>query len=261
MKLLTVLTDSLALLRKQPKVFIPKLATTALYSIQNIWAATLALKLTVMPLQEASPEITGLMQESLLLFGFSLAIYFIDLLSYAMYPTIVAAYRKGEEVNLTQALSCALKAWKAIVALGILIQALILAILLTAGAIEYQAFEQSNTLLHLAAVFFILAAAIAVSILLFFAIPLAVLEKRGIIASMKESISMGLTHKNDLFRINVLLMLLAITSMAVGILYEKQGAIAIAAIGIFIAVRLTQALIYAYIGTINPYVYLHVKEK
>jgi membrane-anchored glycerophosphoryl diester phosphodiesterase (GDPDase) len=101
---------------------------------------------------------------------------------------------------------------------------------------------------------------LVVSILFFFVMPIAILEEKGIVASMSESITLGLKHKNELLKVNLILMVLAIVTMLAGLMFESTGFIVLLALAGFVAIRLLQAILYTYMYVVNPYFYLKIKE-
>jgi hypothetical protein len=257
MNLTSILKESLSLIRQQPKVFIPKLVTTLLYSVYTLWAAKLSLKAVSVKTPEA---MAALFPEVLMLFAFMLGIYFIDLVSYAMYPSIVNDFNSKRDIMLRKSLLEALKAWKIIVVLGFAIQLFLLAMLAVAGFIEVMALESSTPVLTSVIIPLFIVCMIAFSILVFFVIPIAIAEKKGIRQSFQKSIELGLRHKKDLLKINLVFLALAAVTLAVSLLSEFTGLIALAALIVFLAVRLIQAVIYTYLCVVNPIAYFKIRE-
>jgi len=258
MNAISVLKDSFLLVKKEPKVFVPKLVTTALYSFHTIWAASLALR--VSQITETMEPDAMLLNEVFLLFGFMIALYFIDLLSYAMYPSIVSAHNSNKPVKLLASLLDAMKSWKTIIVFGFMLLMLLFTITTTAILIQLFIMESAIPSLAWITAPITVALILAVSILFFFVMPIAILEKKGIIASISESISLGLKHKNELLKINLTLMVLAFATMLAGFLFESTGFMAFLALAGFIAIRLLQAMLYTYVYVVNPYFYLKIKE-
>jgi len=260
MNLIEILKDSLALLRKEPKAFLPKLVTTFLYSVYFLWGARLTVTLYRLTDEPNTAGLSGMMVQVLLFFLFIVAILLADLLSYAMYPSIVAAHREGKQVKLLQSLKDAIRAWKVIITFGAIIFAVMTAISLPATMLALSPYGTGNPLLTAAAGILAIIAVIALSIAVFFVVPIAVVEHSGVIPTFLQSLKLGMKHTPELLQINLILLVLVTTSLIITMLSEFQGITAGLAIAAFIITRLVQALIYSYICVINPYVYLHVKE-
>lgn len=261
MNLISVLKESIILIRQQPKVFIPKLITTALYSFYALWATRLMLKVYSLSSAIPTEEVSSLLSETLLLFLFVIILYFVDLISYAMYPSIVSAYRKQKPVKLTTALMDALSVWNVILLLGVLILVFLFAVLLVVGLTQFIALEFSMPILVGIAISLVLLLVMLFSILVFFVIPVAVVEKKGLLSSFHESISLGFKHKNELFKVNIMFLVLASVTLLIGMVSEFKGFVAFMAIAVFVLIRLIQAVVYTYMCVVNPYLYLRIKEQ
>jgi len=257
MNAISVLKESLILIKKEPKVFAPKLVTTALYSFYAIWAASLALRAS--QIADPAKVDVSLMNEVFLLFGFMIALYFIDLVSYAMYPSIVSDYNNKKPINLFKSLLEALKSWKTIIFFGFMLLMLLFTLMAAAVFIQLSIMYSAMPSLAWITAPITVALILVVSILFFFVMPIAILERKGMVASVSESITLGLKHKNELLKVNIALMVLALITMLAGFVFESTGFIALLALAGFIAIRLLQAILYTYIYVVNPYFYLKIK--
>jgi len=260
MNLLAVLRESLVLVRKQPKVFIPKLVTTAFYSFYTIWAASLTLRVYALSRVGAVEELSPLLQETMLLFVFIIFLYFMDLVSYSMYPRIVSDYLKKKPVSLTAALASAMSVWKVILSLGALIFLFLLTVMAVAVFVQVMSLTLSTPLLIWLLAPFVILSILIFSVLVFFVIPIAVVEKKSLISSFVKSFSLGLKYKGDLLKVNLFFLAMALVTLAIGILSESTGLVAFVSLAAFVGVRLIQAVVYTYMSVVNPYFYMRVRK-
>lgn len=274
MKILEAFRGSLALMRKAPKVFVPRLTTTSVYTIFVLYSARLSIDLALalgrgMFLSQQlgiPPDYGGLVAPYFggifLLIAFSLGVFVMDVVSYGMYPRIVADYRSCGKVSLTAALCSALRRWRVLVAFGFIVLLILFFLLAVGSVLQMLAFATGKLLFLLAAVVFLLTAVLVFGILFFFVIPVAVIEEKdGIKSVLAESVSLSLKHRTPLLKINVVFITLSLATMAVATLTEFKGAVAYTALALFILGRLVQAMVYTYISVVNPYFYLILLEK
>ncbi|MDD5111325.1 MAG: hypothetical protein PHG85_02135 [Candidatus Altiarchaeota archaeon] len=257
MNLIEILKDSLALLKKEPKAFVPKIVTTFLFSIYLLWIAKFTLDVYTLIEEPTLEGILAFESQILLLFAFMLAILFADLLSYAMYPAIVSAHQSGLPISLTGSLKDALRAWKIL----LIIEAMILAMAAAIGTLVLVLISISSIAVTLAAGAVAFMAIMAIVVLIFFVVPAEVVKRNGVVSSFRESMEIGVRHAPEVLKLNLLFLLLGLASLAISMLAEFRGLTAGLAIITFIAARLAEALIYAYICVVNPYVYLRVSRR
>jgi len=257
MDLAKVLLESFRLLREAPKVFVPRLATTAVYSVFIVYSMWLLQDIDSIK----DPQMMSQLFSKTLLFVSTLPLlYFMDILSYAMYPRIVADYRKKGPISLFAALKDGLKAWRIVLALGAVVFAFLMVV------VSVSAVSAALTVVTGSPVFLVFAALLTLllilffSIVVFFVVPSAVLNGRGILESFRESITLGFENKWDLLKLNAMFMALILATMAMAYLAKADALLSAASIGVFILLRLVEAVVYTYLSVANPVAYLEVKK-
>jgi hypothetical protein len=85
------------------------------------------------------------------------------------------------------------------------------------------------------------------------------LEKRGVIDSFRQSMSLGLKHKGDLLKINLIFLLLLAVTMVLGAVQGSGTMASALAMLAFLIVRLVEAVVYTYLSVTNPMAYLAVR--
>lgn len=252
MELPYILKESLKLLIKKPKVFIPRLVTTLLYSFYILLLGKILIDLS-------SGITSALWNDILSLIPFIVLLPPIDLITYAMYPSMVHDYQSGREISLLNSFKKAIRAWRVILALLILLTVLFVTFLFIMSLFSIALITTKNVLFLFLTIFIILALIIISAILLFFVVPIAVIENKGVIDSFRESFQLGLRHKGNLFRVNLFFMALMLITFLIVMVTNFQGILAYYAILLFVITRFLQALIYTYICIINPYFYIAQK--
>jgi hypothetical protein len=269
MGLLSVFKEALVLLRDEPKIFLPRIFTTALYTVFLLYSAKLAVDLTkainseismaaslgVAPnLGRALNQFTGALISYLVFFLF---VYGVDILSYGMYVRIVADYHKKEPIFLLRALKEAVSRIKTLFALGLVVLAFSAIFLILYGIIGSAYASTGHWIFSIMVLAVLLAAIISFAFLFFFAVPVAMIKKCGVAETLRMSMNLGLKYKGPVLKTNFLFAGLVLLTLLVAMYSEFKGAVGIAAAAVFILGRLFQAVVYTYISVVNPAVYLH----
>ena len=258
MDVLNALRGSLLLLKTTPKVFVPRLLTTALYTVYALYSMNLAADIY---LHQSDPAY--LSQNSgrvLLLFASVIVLYLIDIVSYAMYPKIVEDHSKGSEISLIKALSNALAAWPALLLLASILLVILFIVATATAVFEVMYLASGSWVYPLISLLFAICLLLAFAVLMFFFVPVAVTERMGVLKSLKKSFEMGMSYKKELFEVNILFAILMIATMILIGVFEFQGETPYLAMTAFIIFRLLQAIIYTYISVSNPYIYVALKN-
>jgi hypothetical protein len=250
------LTGSLRLLTREPKVFLPRLVTTMLYSLFTLYSIGLTADFMVM----RDPQlVAGFIWKVAALLALLPAIYLIDILSYAMYPRIVADYQGGKKVNLTTALKDAVRIWRVVVALGLTVFTFLVFVMTVSGFLQYLTAVTGNILYTILSALLALMLLLVFSVVVFFVVPTAVLDNKGVRESFGESIRLGLRYKGALLKLNLLFTLLVLATMLFVFTAELMDTMSAASMLVFILIRLLQAIVYTYVSVTNPLVYLQLR--
>jgi len=258
MNILNSLKGAFALLRKEPKVFIPRFTTTLLYTLYTIYSVMLTADLYLNQSDPAYLESNA--GRIILLVVSSIVLFLIDIVSYAMYPKIVEDHKRGGKISLSEALSSALGIWRIVGALAILIFVLLFLAEILIGMSLFYFMATGSKIPVLLSVLIVLALIIIFGILVFSVVPVAVLEKKGAYESFRKSIAMGLKHKKELFQVNIFFILLVLPTTILISLTALKGEFSYPAAIAFAIVRFLQAMVYTYVSVSNPYIYMDLPE-
>jgi len=251
LKLVEIFRDSLMLLWKEPKVFVPRLITTAIYTLFIFYSAKLTSEILTMGVTFKNILILGILSPILL--G-------IDIVSYGMYPKIVTEYYEKKRINLTRILLETLKSWKILLTFGIIVMIFLLIFIVLLSILYLAVLIMGTFFIFVLVTIFAIIILLVFALLSFFIMPVGILDKQSIRNTLKKGIELSIKYKADVLKINLVFMMLAIITMIIATLSEFSGILAYLAFAIFLIVRLIQAIIYTYISVVNPSVYLKLKE-
>ncbi|MBN2250546.1 MAG: hypothetical protein JW724_00545 [Candidatus Altiarchaeota archaeon] len=269
MKIKSVLKESFDLLYKEPKLFVPRLVTTALYTIVMIYMAKMSSYMVGafggVPESEISLIDPGIpasfLADLVTLILLLVLLLLVDLVSYAMYPPLIRDHHSKKPLRLVNSFKDALAAWKTLFTLFFLI-----IFFAFAGGI-FVSFSQLISLftgaylIYVSSILIMLVGSLILMVALFFVVPVAVIERKGLMETFNEGFRLSFRHKKDLFALNVFFMALTFTTFLLMMLSEMNysGIVAASSILLFVLARSFQAVIYTYISVVNPYFYMKIR--
>jgi hypothetical protein len=271
MKILAVLAESLHLLRREPKIFVPKVLTSLLYTAFILYTAGLGLRITRAMLSEQErAELLGVLPDSgMVLMEFSgslvfFAVFFLfayamDILTYGMYVRIVDDYLSSKPIELTRALREAIERGRTLFPLSIVILVFVSGIFIIYLLLGSAFILSQDPFFSLLALLVLVATLMALALVFFFSIPVAVLENEGVFNAITASARLGFKHKGLVIKINLFFASLILATLLVAVYLNFSGWTGLLAMAAFVFVRLLQSLVYTYINIVNPDLYLHLK--
>lgn len=262
-----IVKAAFGVLVEEPKVFMPRIATTIIYSALIFHAAGLSVNLSyALALESAknSPNAYTAVQpytNKIIFLGLlSAASFVLDVLSYAMYPSLVEDHKNGRKTSLNKALRRALRQWKTLLAFSLTMLSILLAFILSFLLVYEKIISAGRIILLPPALALMLLAFITVSVLTFFIIPASVIEEKGALHAYKKSFSMGLRHKGEVIKATVFFMAVGFATILAATLAGFRGASAALAFTAYAITRIIQTVSYTYMNIINPYLYLRLEE-
>ncbi len=254
MKILFILKESLRIIKEEPKLFIPRIFTTAFYTLFLLKVAKLVVLSQVSPGKEV-------LQGLVFLGLFSLLLLALDIITYGMYSVMAEDYHRGKEISLVRALKNALKQGKALLLLGIaaiIFLSISMIFILMPAALAIALNIPALALLSLLAA---LMAIVIFALIFFFAIPSAVIDRLGSLEALSLSYNLGMKNRKEVIGLNLFFSFLIIFTILVASATEMQGRAFTLALILFIAGRLIQALVYTYISVATPTAFLIVRTE
>jgi len=250
------LKDSLDFFSDYPLLILPKLIVAALYSVLILATAGLIL-------DSSGLDATDL-AAALLLLVLTLILGLLDTFASSMYPFLVRQIRGGKKLDLMKGLSEAFCLAPRTMPPALIIEGIFLAMLFAFWIVfsfllplpsspqpmvsdPYElVFSGFYILLAVAAVYF------------FYSIfPVAAFENRGIIGSLRRSVSLTLQAKADIAKATAVSFMVSGLSFALAFAISLFGEENLWFWAAFIIVRFLTAYIYAYLYVLNPVFYLN----
>ncbi|MFQ5759258.1 MAG: hypothetical protein ACE5IF_06235 [Candidatus Bathyarchaeia archaeon] len=260
-------------MRKEPKIYLPRIFTTLFYTVFLLYTARLALRITqAINIEMSRAQMVGAVpnpgkalsqfsgQITFFLFFF-LLVYAVDILTYGMYARIVHDYHSKKKISLTTALSGALKKFKTLFLLGLLILVFMGLFLVLYSFLSSAFIITQNPVFLVITLLILLTAFISFALIFFFSVPVTVLEDKKLSEAVTTSMRLGMRNKGIVLKMNFLFGGLILVTLGVAMYTDFKGKLGAAAAIAFIVGRLAQALVYTYISVVNPTAYLKLEEK
>jgi len=246
-----VLLEALALLRARPKLFLPRIFTTLVYTAFLLY---LSGSLYEVSLRLQQGEVAALRGLALSLAVLTPGILAVDMLTYGMYASLAEQHRRGA-VSLRLAVEEALSRWRSLFAIGAAALLFVGALFLLSGMALTGFVYTRSPIFALTTIAILLLGIAAFAILFFFSVPVAVLENRGFLAALERSATLGIRRRGEVMMLNLFFVVLIFVTMLIGMATQLTGAVAAGAL-LFLAVRLVQAVVYTYVSVVAPTAYL-----
>jgi hypothetical protein len=187
-------------------------------------------------------------------------VYVVDILTYGMYVVIAKDFHAKKPISLIRALKNAISRAGSLLLIGIMATIFVGFFVLLYLIFGKLYISTQSPLFLVAALFVMLLAIVAFALVFFFAVPIAMVEKRGMKSAVLKSATVGMKHRETVVKVNFLFVALVLFAMVVVMLTEVHGYVAMSAIALFILARLFQAIVYTYISIVNPSLYLSIEE-
>lgn len=265
MALLSVMRESLELLYKEPKIFLPNMTVAVFYAVFELILLKMSIDLFGNPGTLSQEEIRSMMSSNIILLLAILAFYpflaALDLISYAMYPSMVSDHFKGKDISLGRAVSSALKAWRIWVSIGLVIAIFVVCVTPVVSAFYILYYMTQNYIYFLLGALIFFAAIVLLMLSIFFVMPIGIIDKEGTLSSFKKSHQLGRQNKKGVIFIVFLSFAVMATAFIVGSnqAISSNSGLTVLAVLAFMLIKMLQSTMYTYVSVINPNFYLQIK--
>lgn len=262
MKLTKFLKEAMDLLLKEPKLFIPKIVVSLLYSIAMLLLGFLLMThkdIIILASRAEALSYEQLQDMSVLLFSllFLSALYFImlviDILVNAMYPALVNDFYRKRKLSLRRAFSVALKKSIRVMPALFIVMVLLLAplALLSSYVPKAQSFLYSSIIaLIILGVFFMLL------ILFYFIYPAIMLNGGSINRCFFKNFVLARRNFRIVAKASTIPFIASLISFPFAFVAALEPLLIIA----FLAYRTIIAMVFTYHMVLSPTIYLGVKS-
>lgn len=253
------LRTSFETLLTHPKLFLPKILITFLYSVPVLFLPSLAIG------SFAAPSLEIFNALVFFLF-FTLGVSVLDTMVSAMYPFLVSDYFAGTKISLKKSFSFSLKKVFLVVPAVMLVEILFLAAAIML-AFPFALFVISENYFGIAAIVFVsLALIFFIGVFFYMIYPVTALEKTGVLSSLKRSVFISKKNFSLISKAAVFSLALSVLSIVFSFAIEFFGskdlvAGSVVSFLLFVVVRFVTALIATYQYVLNPVFYLGIEKK
>ena len=260
MRFIDALIDSFILLKKEPKLFIPKIFIAAFYGtlmlcLMSIFTPFLEL-LSTADIMEAALYAREIFSSLLVLFIISIFAIVVDVFVNAMYPKMVEDFYNKKRISFKEAAKSALG--RSFTVMPSVFIALIIYLVVSLPFILYMtvALMANDVFGIMLSLVFLLIVEFAVTFIFYLLYPVSMLEKQGVFGTLGKSFFLGKKHFGNVSKATVLQMFLSLASLVLAAVAGDPAFFVL-----FIISRFLTALIATYIFVLNPVVYLGIKSE
>ncbi len=252
--LFLILKKSFFLLKKEPKLFIPKIIIAILYGLAIIFEGQILLKLIELyPISVSTINIAKLSETftlALILFIFSIFIYLIDTITTAIYPSLVSQF--PSKISFKKAYFDSKKRFKPAVISSIIVL-LITIILISIITIPIILLSYESIVLQMT---ISLTIGFVIVFLFYLLFPTIMLENKGIIKSIKSSIQSSFDNKKNIFSLSLIPLIISILKLWLAINFDNLFAIVL-----FILLVFLTGILHTYSTIATQTTYFSIKNK
>lgn len=257
MQLKKTLKESFKLLKKHPLLFVPRFTTTALYSVYMLASADILISASDLTSAQAASDLVWALTAVIASLPL---LYAADMISYAMYPSLVEDARSDKRADLLKALRRALSSWKQLAAFAFATLGFMMLVSTVSGGLYVFATLTGNFLYVFVSALLAAALTLAYASAVFFVVPAAVADSKSVAESFSSSIRLAKKNLSPLLKANTVFAFLALASLAFALTVEGAGSSAILLAAAYVLSRLVQATVYTYLCVANPVMYLDLRR-
>jgi len=255
--LIEVLNNSFVVLKKEPKLFFPKIFLALIWGFLLLYYASLLVQVQAITLIE-SVELQAVMLEEVfsqlffLLFLF-FVFFVLDSVINSAYPLMIKDFLDKKSFSVFNSIKFVLKNFFKIVLPVMLASVIAVAVLIPFIFVFAFFFLQKNFFLMLIFGLIILLIGFITVVFFYFIYPIASIEKKGLI-SVIDSVKKSRKNLKEASFGSFILLILSLVSAFIVSLAETQ-AVSIIALIIFILLRVLTAVLATYSMVLNPLLY------
>ncbi|MBU2099989.1 hypothetical protein KKG83_03905 [Candidatus Micrarchaeota archaeon] len=253
--LIEVLKNSFFVLKKEPKLFFPKIFLSVLWGVFLLFYAgfTRVLLDKVSASSFDSLYLNELLPTFYLLLVFFVVVFVIDTIINSAYPLMVGKYLKKENFSVFGSIKTVTENfWKIFIPVAVSLFAGIVVLLPFILLFSFFIL-QKNFFPALILGFIVLCISILVSVLFYFIYPVASIERKGLKSVVSAVVRAKNNLKKALFGTLVFSFLSIISALIV--FFSEADAAGVFAVTIFVALRIITAVLATYSMVLNPLLY------
>ena len=258
---ITALKDSFSLLKAEPKLFLPKFAVAALFSIPLLAFPNLAY--AVFSLSADREEMLGIfwMLTALLLLS-----TLVDIIVNTMYPFMVRDYFSKKPISISRAFGQSLSRFSVVAPAVVVVDLLVIGLAVLASIPLGIALLTGNTAMAALVLAATLLVLFIVMVLFYLVYPVSALENKSPLAALRQALSLSMKNRLDISKATAITFIISLAAFALAFaidIYSKSGFVEGGFVAglLFIGIRFATAMLYTYQYVLNPVMYLEYGAK
>jgi hypothetical protein len=238
--------NAFVLLKKHPKLFLPKLILAGLFGIGMV--ATAQLTIATLAATQGYPY---LLLPAVTLLGYSLGLLILDSLVNAMYPVLVKQYAEKRPLSFQHAWEHAIHKAKTIVPATMGVLVLFSLIVLPFEFLFLNAIQNGVNATAIFPGIALLLVLFVFAMLFYWFYPVVSLEQKNSAQSIIRTIQLSRNHAKTIAIASFFPFLVSLINLALAFFIDIWGVLAV-----FILLRFVTAVVYTYHMVLNPTLYL-----
>ncbi len=255
--LLKILKDSFVVLKKEPKLFFPKIFLSLLWGFILLYSMNLLVKMQEITLIESVELKAVLLEEifpaAIFLLFLSFFFFLIDSVINSAYPLMIQKYLKKQKFSVLNCIKQVLQNFFRII-LPVLIAFFISFLILIPFTVFFSfSFVSGDSFLTLISGLVILLIVFLVTVLFYFIYPVAVIEKKGL-ASVFSTVRKSFSNTKEASFGTFIALILSLFSAFIAS-FSETAEITVLALIVFVLLRIITAVLATYAMVLNPMLY------
>jgi len=255
--LIEILKNSFVVLKKEPKLFFPKIFLALLWGLLLLYSVDLLKRMqeinSVVSLEEKTLLLNEILPASFLLLFFSFLFFVFDSVINSAYPLMIQKYLNKQSFSVFGSVKTVLADfWKIVVPVLAAFFVSILVIFPFTVMLSFF-FVQQNFLLSFFSFLIIILLVFFVSVMFYFIYPVASIEKKGLISVFNTIKKSKKNLKEASFGTFIALILSVVSALIVS--FSETTEITVLALIVFALLRIITAVLATYSMVLNPLLY------
>ena len=261
MRFVEILWEAFFIIKKEPKLFLPKLFIALLFGVEMLAFAFLwqlipnpftALNILSPKTLEQLHALRMLLPYYFILLIYSFAVLLLDILINAMYPSMVQDYKQRSTISFQNAFRHSIKRMH--IVLPIILATAFIAMLPLYFFLSFLS-QSQDTVSFLIVLTCFLALYFALFVAFYLLYPVSVLEEKGPFSTVRRSLYLSRKNLRNISYASILPMALSLASFGLSFYVFCPFFLFL-----FIALRFLVAMIYTYHMVLDPSIYLIVRS-
>ncbi len=265
-----VLVDSFILVKKCPKLFIPKILISFLMLPVIILTTMFLIDLNLMSpeviLNKTPDELNLLLMQLFFLIIYLPIVYFTDyVLVNPLYPVMVQQFYKKKKINFRQSLQTVLKRFGTIFSTVLLFSILFFGTTVPLLTLTLNFLREGNSLMFLISGIMLLIVVFAILLLFYLLYPVSSIEKLNLSDTFKKIVKVSLKHKGDVLKAVIISLFVSGLSFVFSaqVLLSDQSNLLLTLVffSLLIITRFLIAIFITYQYVLNAVFYFHFQKR